>query len=64
MMSKSSTAADVKAVLGIDPALVAKLFTNSQSGPQATLTRLNPQMRTFFVAAGLKPADAKILTSP
>ena len=63
MLSKSSTAADVKAVLGIDPALVAKLFSSSQSGPQATLTRIKPQMRTFFVQAGLSEKQATGLTS-
>ena len=63
MLSKSSTAADVRAVLGIDPALVAKLFTSNQSGSQSTIARLNPQMRTFFVQAGLSAKAAKALTS-
>jgi hypothetical protein len=63
MLSKSSTAADVRAVLGIDPALIAKLFTSGQSGSQSTITLLNPQMRTFFVQAGLTPKAAKALTS-
>jgi hypothetical protein len=60
MLSKTSTAADVQEVLGIDPALIAKLFDNSKAGPETTLTRLKPKMRTFFVAAGLsaKRADA------
>jgi hypothetical protein len=60
MLDKKSTADDVHQVLGIDPALVAQLF---QSPASATLTKLNPQMRTFFVAAGLSPAHAKALTS-
>ena len=63
MLSKSSTADDVRAVLGIDPALVAKLFTSNQSGSQSTVTRLNPQMRTFFIQAGLSAKAAKALTS-
>jgi hypothetical protein len=63
MLSKSSTAADVRAALGIDPALVARLFSSNQSGSQSTIARLNPKMRTFFVQAGLSAKAAKALTS-
>ena len=59
MLDKKSTADDIHRLLGIDPSLVAQLF---QSPASATLTKLNPKMRTFFVAAGLSPADAKALT--
>jgi hypothetical protein len=62
MLSKSSTADDVHRVLGIDPALIAKLFSGGSSSGSADLTRLNPQMRKFFVAAGLSPKDASTLT--
>lgn len=60
MLDKKSSPADVQKVLGIDPSLIAALF---QSPAGAALTKLNPQMRTFFVSAGLSKADAKILTS-
>jgi hypothetical protein len=60
MLDKKSTAADVHRVLGIDPSLIAKLFT---SGPSSVATKLDPQMQKFFVAAGLSAKDAKTLTS-
>jgi hypothetical protein len=60
MLDKKTTAADVKTLLGIDPSLIAVLF---QSPSSTTLTKLNPKMRAFFVAAGLPKADAKALTS-
>jgi len=60
MLDKKSTPADVKRVIGIDPSLIALLFKSPAS---SALTRLNPQMRAFFIAAGLSKADAKILTS-
>jgi hypothetical protein len=63
MLSKKSTAADVKAVLGIDPAVVSKLFQGSQTSLDKKLTRIKPKMRSFFVAAGLSPARAKALTT-
>jgi hypothetical protein len=60
MLDKKSTAADIHRVLGIDPILVAKLFTSSAT---SAATKLDPQMRAFFVAAGLSAKDAKTLTS-
>jgi hypothetical protein len=60
MLDKKSTPADVQRVLGIDPSLIAVLF---RSPAGAALAGLNPQMRAFFIAAGLSKADAKILTS-
>jgi hypothetical protein len=61
MLDKKSTAADIRRVLGIDPALIAKLFTSG--GASSTATKLDPQMEKFFVAAGLSAKDAKTLTS-
>jgi hypothetical protein len=61
MLDKKSTAADVHRVLGIDPRLIAKLFTSG--GASSTATKLDPQMERFFVAAGLSAKDAKTLTS-
>jgi hypothetical protein len=60
MLDKKSTAADVHRVLGIDPSLIAKLFSSSSS---SAATKLDPQMEKFFVAAGLSAKDAKTLTS-
>ena len=61
MLDKKSTAADVHRVLGIDPSLIAKLFTSGS--PSSAATKLDPQMEKFFVAAGLSAKDAKTLTS-
>jgi hypothetical protein len=63
MLSKTSSRADLQAVLGIDPALVASLFKSDPQGPSAVLTRLRPRMKAFFVAAGLTPKQAAALTS-
>ncbi len=60
LLDKHSTAADIHRVLGIDPTLLAQLFTNK---PQKKLTKLEPQMTAFFIAAGLSKKNAQILTS-
>jgi hypothetical protein len=60
LLDKTSTDADIYRVTGIHTVLIGRLFGSSAS---ETVNKLNPRMRAFFVAAGLKPADAKILTS-
>lgn len=60
LLDKKSTDADIYRTIGIHTALIGLLFGSTSS---QTVNKLNPQMRTFFVAAGLKPADAKVLTS-
>ncbi len=60
MLDKKSTDADIFRVTGLHGTAFAQLFANTSSG---ALKTLNPQMRTFFVAAGLSAADAKTLTS-
>ena len=60
LLDKHSTAADIQRVLGIDPALIGQLFTNK---PQSLLTKLEPRMTAFFIAAGLSKKNAQILTS-
>ncbi len=60
MLDKKSTAADIKRVTGLDPGLFAKIFTSPVS---ASLSKLDPQMKTFFVQAGLPVKDATTLTS-
>ena len=62
MTSKTTTPAQLHALLGIDPQLVATLFQSSSSGASATLTKLNPKMRAFFVSAGMTVKQAAALT--
>ncbi|HEY4348823.1 MAG TPA: hypothetical protein VGM80_14660 [Gaiellaceae bacterium] len=59
-LAKSSTAADIQRVLGVDPKVVAKLFGSASSN---TKSKLDPKMRAFFIAAGVPPKNAKTLTS-
>jgi hypothetical protein len=61
LLDQRSTDADIYRVIGIHTVLIGRLFGSTAS---QTVSKLNPQMRTFFVAAGLNPDDAKILTSP
>ena len=63
LLDKKSTSRDVRNVLGIDPALIATLFQSGSTKASATLKRLNPQMRSFFIAAGLAPKTATALTT-
>ncbi|HWE82608.1 MAG TPA: hypothetical protein VG265_13240 [Gaiellaceae bacterium] len=60
LLDKKSTGSDFRRVLGIDPALIAAIFKSKSSN---TVTDLDPQMRTFFVQAGLSAKIAKKLTS-
>ena len=60
MLDKKSTAADIKRVTGLDPGLFSTLFTSPVT---AKLTKLNSQMDTFFIQAGLSAKDAGTLTS-
>jgi hypothetical protein len=60
ILDQHSTAADYQRALGVNPALVAQLF---QSTASATVTTLDQQMRSFFVAAGLSAKHATALTS-
>ena len=60
MLDKKSTAADIHRVLGLDPRVIVKLFTDPVS---AKLSKLDPKMKTFFVRAGLPAKDAATLTS-
>ncbi|HEX4518788.1 MAG TPA: hypothetical protein VH063_04310 [Gaiellaceae bacterium] len=60
LLDKKTTAAELQRVLGIDPALLAKIFTSPVS---ARLEKLNPKMRTFLIAAGVSRKNAATLTS-
>ena len=63
LLSKKSTAQDIRKAIGIDPALIGKLFSSGSSGPGTTVTHLNPKMRKFLVAAGVSARNAKALTT-
>jgi len=63
MLSKNPTSEQIKDVLGIDPLLVAKLFSGTSTQGSKTVTKLNPQMRKFFLAGGLSLKQATALTS-
>jgi len=60
LLDRKSTDADIVRVTGFHATAIAQLFSNKTS---AAVSKLNPQMRAFFVAAGLSPADAKTLTT-
>jgi hypothetical protein len=60
ILDKSSTPAEWQRVVGFGPVQFSKLF-NSKAG--ATLTKLDPKMRPFFVAAGISSQDAEALTT-
>ncbi len=60
LLAKNTTAADVKRVLGIEPTLIAKLFTSPGA---ASLEKLNPKVRPFLIAAGVPRKDVSTLTS-
>ncbi len=60
LLDKKTTAADVHRVLGIDPTLLGKVFSNPVS---SKLENLNPKMRTFLIAAGVSRKNAATLTS-
>jgi hypothetical protein len=63
LLAKHTTAADVRRALGIDPSLIAVLFSSASQKSSGVLAKLGPTMRTFFVAAGLSKASAAALTS-
>ena len=63
LLNKKSTAADIRNAIGVDPALIGKLFSTDSSTAGKTLERVNPKMRRFFRAAGVSPANATALTT-
>ncbi len=62
MLSKKSTAADVRDAIGIDPALFATLFSSGSGKASARLKSLNARMRPFLRAAGISAANVTALT--
>jgi hypothetical protein len=60
LLDKKTNAAEIQRVLGIDPALLGKIFSSPVS---SKLEKLNPRMRTFLIAAGVSRKNAATLTS-
>ena len=62
MLAKDASDAQVRAVLGVSATQIKKLFSGSSSQASATVTKLNPQMRAFLIAAGIRRDVAVRLT--
>jgi len=62
LLDKTATAKDIRAVVGVDSSVIAKLYKSAASQTTATLTRLGPQMRRFLVTAGLSAKTAAAIT--
>jgi len=62
MLAKKATDAQVQAVLGMPLSRIKALFSTTASPTGATLTKLNPQMRMFLIAAGVRRSVAVQLT--
>ena len=62
MLAKDASDAEVRAVLGVSSTQIKKLFSGSSSQASATVTKLNPQMRAFLIAAGVRRSVAVQLT--
>jgi hypothetical protein len=62
MLAKNPTDAQVQAVLGVPLSRIKALFSATSSNGSATVTKLNPQMRTFLIAAGVRRSVAIELT--
>lgn len=63
LLAKNPTVEAVRHVLGIDPRLLASLFSKRSQQLSETLSALDPTMRTFFIAAGMPRVNAVALTS-
>ncbi len=62
LMQKQPPPAKVRAALGIDPALVPLALLRALK-TNTPLSKLNPPMRTFFIAGGVSRKHAEQLTS-
>ena len=62
MLAKNATDAQVQAVLGLPLSRIKELFSGMSSQESATVTKLNPQMRAFLLAAGVRRSVAVQLT--
>ncbi len=62
LLQKNPSRQQLRDALGVDPALIAGLFTGSTAKVNATLAKLHPKMHAFFLAAGLPAKTATLLT--
>ena len=62
MLAKNPSDARIRAVLGIDPAKLKSLFSGATTQASETVKKLNPQMRAFLIAAGVRRSVAVQLT--
>jgi hypothetical protein len=62
MLAKNPSDAQIRAVLGVDPAKIKSLFSGGSTQASETVKKLNPQMRVFFIAAGVRRSVAIQLT--
>jgi hypothetical protein len=62
LMQKQPPPAEVRAALGIDPALVPQAFLRALT-TKSPLSKLNPPMRAFFSAGGVSKKNAEHLTT-
>jgi hypothetical protein len=62
MLAKNPTDAQVRAVLGVPLSRIKELFSGTSSQASATVEKLNPKMRSFLIAAGVRRSIAVELT--
>jgi len=62
MLAKNATDAQVQAVIGVPLSRIKALFSAKSSQASATVTKLNPKMRSFLIAAGVRRSVAVQLT--
>ena len=62
MLAKNPSDAQIRAVLGVDAAKIKSLFAGGSTQASETVKKLNPQMRAFFIAAGVRRSVAIQLT--
>ena len=62
MLAKNPSDKQIRSALGIDPAKIKELFSGPSTQAGATVKKLNPQMRAFLLAAGVRRSVAVQLT--
>lgn len=62
MLAKNPSDAQIRLALGVDPAKVKNLFSGASTQASETVKKLNPQMRAFLIAAGVRRSVAVQLT--
>jgi hypothetical protein len=62
MLAKNPSDAQIRAVLGVEPAKIKSLVSGGSTQASETVKKLNPQMRVFFIAAGVRRSVAIQLT--